>query len=64
MDKIILHSQDVETLLQWRDNNAELVRRNAAPFKGIMLEFPETKIEIKTHFINYLITQEQLEQYT
>lgn len=49
MDKIILHSQDVETLLKWRDNNTDLVRRNAAPFKGIMLEFPDTNIIIKAY---------------
>ena len=49
MDKIILHSQDVETLLEWRDNNADLVRRNAAPFKGIILEFPDTNINIKAY---------------
>ena len=49
MDRIILSSKDVETLLQWRDNNADLVRRNPAPFKGIMLEFPETKIHIKAY---------------
>ena len=49
MDKIIMHSQDVDTLLKWRDNNAELVRRNAAPFKGIMLEFPDTHINIKAY---------------
>lgn len=47
MDKIILSSKDVETLLQWRDQNIELVRRNAAPFRGIILDFPETKINIK-----------------
>ena len=49
MDKIILHSQDVETLLKWRDQNKELVRRNAAPFKGILLEFPDTNIIIKAY---------------
>jgi hypothetical protein len=49
MDRIILSSKDVETLLTWRDNNADLVRRNAAPFKGILLEFPETKISIKAY---------------
>lgn len=49
MDKIILSSADVETLLKWRDNNTELVRRNAAPFKGIMLEFPDTNINIKAY---------------
>ena len=49
MDKIILSSQDVETLLEWRDNNADLVRRNAAPFKEVMLEFPETNIIIKAY---------------
>ena len=49
MDKIILSSQDVETLLEWRDHNADLVRRNAAPFKGVMLEFPETNIIIKAY---------------
>ena len=49
MDKIILYSQDVETLLKWRDNNADLVRKNAAPFKGIMLIFPDTNIEIKVY---------------
>ena len=47
MDKIILSSADVETLLKWRDNNIDLVRRNPAPFKGIILEFPETKITVK-----------------
>ena len=49
MDKIILSSKDVETLLEWRDNNADLVRRNPAPFKGIILEFPETNIHIKAY---------------
>lgn len=49
MDKIIMHSQDVDALLKWRDNNTELVRRNAAPFKGIMLEFPDTHINIKAY---------------
>lgn len=49
MDKIILTAADVETLLQWRDNNTDLVRRNAAPFKGIMLVFPETGINIKAY---------------
>ena len=49
MDKIILSSKDVETLLEWRDNNADLVRRTPAPFKGIMLEFPETSIMIKAY---------------
>ena len=49
MDKIILHSQDVETLLKWRDQNKDLVRRNPAPFKGIMLEFPDTNIIIKAY---------------
>ena len=49
MDRIILSTKDVETLLQWRDHNADLVRRNPAPFKGIMLEFPETNIIIKAY---------------
>ena len=49
MDRILLLSKDVETLLKWRDNNADKVRRNPAPFKAIMLEFPETKINIKTY---------------
>ena len=49
MDKIILNSQDVETLLQWRDNNRDLIRRNPAPFKGILLEFPDSKIHIKAY---------------
>ena len=49
MDTIILHSQDVETLLTWRDHNADLVRRNPAPFKGIILEFPDTNIIIKAY---------------
>ncbi len=49
MDKILLHSQDVETLLTWRDQNKDLVRRNPAPFKGIMLEFPDTSIIIKAY---------------
>lgn len=48
MDKIILSNKDVETLLNWRDNNKELVRQNAAPFKSIILFFPDTKINIKT----------------
>lgn len=47
MDKIILTTKDVETLLQWRDQNIILVRQNAAPFKAIILDFPETKINIK-----------------
>ena len=49
MDKIILQTSDIETLLKWRDQNKDLVRKNAAPFKGIMLEFPETRINIKTY---------------
>ena len=49
MDKILLSSNDVETLLLWRDQNKELIRRNAAPFKGIILEFPETNIIIKAY---------------
>jgi hypothetical protein len=49
MDKIILSSKDVETLLSWRDQNKDLVRRNPAPFKGIMLEFPDTNINIKAY---------------
>lgn len=47
MDKIILTSKDVETLLTWRDQNIHLVRQNAAPFKAIILDFPETNINIK-----------------
>ena len=47
MDRIILSSGDIETLLQWRDNNRDTVRRNAAPFRGIILEFPEAGINIK-----------------
>jgi hypothetical protein len=49
MDKIILSSKDVETVLLWRDQNKDLVRRNPAPFKGIMLEFPDTHINIKVY---------------
>ena len=49
MDKILLSSKDIETLLLWRDQNKELIRRNAAPFKGIILEFPETNITIKAY---------------
>lgn len=49
MDKIILSSEDVEAVLSWRDQNKDLVRRNPAPFKGIILEFPETKIHIKAY---------------
>lgn len=49
MDKIILSSADIETLLKWRDNNTELVRRNVSPFKGIMLVFPDTHINIKAY---------------
>lgn len=47
MDKIILTIKDVETLLTWRDQNVDLVRRSAAPFKAIILDFPETKVNIK-----------------
>ena len=47
MDKILLSSADVETLLKWRDQNIELVRRAPAPFKAILLDFPETKIQVK-----------------
>ena len=49
MDKIILSNKDVETLLSWRDQNKELIRRNAAPFKGILLQFPESFIDIKAY---------------
>ena len=49
MDKILLSSKDIETLLLWRDQHKELIRRNAAPFKGIILEFPETNIIIKAY---------------
>ena len=49
MDKIILSTKDVETLLIWRDQNKDFVRRNAAPFKGIILEFPDTNINIKAY---------------
>ena len=49
MDKIILSSNDIETLLKWRDAHTDLIRRNAAPFKGIMLEFPDTHINIKVY---------------
>ena len=49
MDKIILLSNDIITLLKWRDQNKELIRRNAAPFKGIILEFPDTNINIKAY---------------
>ncbi len=47
MDKIILSSADVQTLLTWRDQNIELVRQAPAPFKAILLDFPETKIQVK-----------------
>jgi hypothetical protein len=47
MDKILLSSADVETLLKWRDQNIELVRRAPAPFKAILLEFPDTNISVK-----------------
>lgn len=49
MDKIILSNKDVEALLKWRDQNKELIRRNAAPFKGILLQFPESFIDIKAY---------------
>ena len=49
MDRIILSSKNVETLLEWRDHNADIVRRNPAPFKGIILEFPDTNIIIKAY---------------
>ena len=49
MDKIILSSKDIETLLSWRDQNKELIRRNPAPFKGIILEFPDTNIITKAY---------------
>jgi hypothetical protein len=48
VDKIILSSKDTETLLKWRDNNKEYVRQNAAPFKSVLLVFPDAKINIKT----------------
>ena len=47
MDKILLSSADVEMLLKWRDQNIELVRQAPAPFKAILLDFPETKIQVK-----------------
>ena len=46
MDKIILTIKDVATLLSWRDQNVNLVRQSAAPFKAIILDFPETKVTI------------------
>ena len=49
MDKIILSNNDIENLLLWRDQNKELIRRNAAPFKGILLQFPESFIDIKAY---------------
>ena len=49
MDKILLSNKDIETLLKWRDQNKELIRRNAAPFKGILLQFPESFIDIKAY---------------
>lgn len=49
MDRIILSNKDVETLLLWRDQNKELIRRNPAPFKGILLQFPESFIDIKAY---------------
>ena len=49
MDKIILSKKDIETLLKWRDQNKDLIRRNAAPFKGILLQFPELFIDIKAY---------------
>jgi hypothetical protein len=49
MDRIILKTKDVETLLKWRDHNTDIVRRNPAPFKGIILDFPETNIIIKAY---------------
>ena len=48
MDKIILTANDIETLLKWRDENKDLVRKNPGPFKGIVLEFPDSKISLKT----------------
>ena len=49
MDKIILSIEDVQALLSWRDKNKDLIRRNAAPFKAIMLQFIEAKIDIKAY---------------
>jgi hypothetical protein len=49
MDKIILSIGDVQALLSWRDQNKDLIRRNAAPFKAIMLQFTEAKIDIKAY---------------
>ena len=49
MDKIILTIENVQALLSWRDQNKDLIRRNAAPFKAIILQFPETKIDIKAY---------------
>ena len=49
MDKIILTIENVQALLSWRDQNKDLIRRNAAPFKAIMLQFTEAKIDIKAY---------------
>jgi hypothetical protein len=49
MDKIILSIENVQALLSWRDQNQDLIRRNAAPFKAIMLQFTEAKIDIKAY---------------
>ena len=47
MDKIKLSAKDAEAVLTWRDQNPDLVRLHKSPFKAILLDFPETKIQVK-----------------
>ena len=47
MDRVILSSDDVARLLKWRDQHVDLVRRNPGPLKAVLIQLPETEIEIK-----------------
>ncbi len=47
MDKVIFKDGDVERLLEWRDENKDLVRRMPMPCKALQLVFTVTDISIK-----------------
>lgn len=47
MDKCILSDKDIKSLLEWRDRNKHLVRRNCRPIKGIEIVFSESNGRIK-----------------
>lgn len=47
MDKVFLTSEDIEYLLQWRDEHKELVRMSPAPMKAIEIVCSDSGYRIK-----------------